>query len=73
MPRFQLHQRVRIARLLSEHTNDLASAERTPAEGEIGAIVHVYSVPHEAYCVECVKDGETLWLSDFVPDELEIA
>ena len=72
MQQFQLHQRVRIARLVGSHVNSLSGAGDVPAIGDVGWIVDVYSEPHEAYCVECTTPGgATRWISDFAADELE--
>lgn len=76
MPKYRCHQRVRVARLLTEHTNLFASAEtphRRPVVGEVGFVVDVYKHPHEAYCVELADaEGVTIWLADFLPAELEL-
>lgn len=47
---------------------------RPPRVGDTGAIVHVYATDAGAagYIVECVDaEGYTLWLADFLPDEIE--
>jgi hypothetical protein len=47
---------------------------RAPRVGDTGAIVHVHASGGEAagYTVEAVSaDGYTIWLADFLPDEIE--
>ena len=50
-----------------------ASVMRPLSVGDIGAVVYVYSVQSEAvgYIVESVnEEGNTVWLADFLPDEI---
>ncbi len=47
---------------------------RPPQIGDVGAIVHVHAVDSgvAGYLVECVDaEGYTVWLADFLPDEIE--
>ncbi|MBI1765802.1 MAG: DUF4926 domain-containing protein [Acidobacteria bacterium] len=69
---------VRIVRLLSpERAYDgTDSVSRPPQIGDTGAIVHVYQTSDKAegYIVESVdSEGRTIWLADFLPDELVLA
>jgi hypothetical protein len=49
---------------------------RAPEIGDIGTIVHKLKIQNnqtQGYIVECIdKNGFTIWLSDFVSEELEI-
>ena len=64
---------VRVARILeSERRYD---GSEPPQIGDTGAIVHIYSVDGEVtgYMVENVaSNGYTIWLADFLPDEVEL-
>jgi hypothetical protein len=66
---------VRVVRLLQvERPYNGTAVMRPPRVGDTGAIVHVYAANGEAACyiVECVDaEGYTLWLADFLPDEIE--
>ena len=69
---------VRIVQLLClERSYDgTASISRPPAIGDTGAIVHVYQTGDEikGYIVESIdSEGRTIWLADFLPDELVLA
>ena len=72
MPKFAIYQSVRVVRLSSP--KPWPGFEQTmPKIGDTGAIVEVYSEPHEAYTVESVMpDGRARWLFDFLPDDLEL-
>lgn len=73
MPKFHLHQTVRVVHVPSRaNTSWPRVGNRSPQIGDTGAVVEVYSVPHEAYTVEAVlPDGRAKWLVDFLPDEIE--
>jgi hypothetical protein len=67
---------VRVVRLLqAERPYDgTESVMRPPRVGDTGAIVHVYAGDGGAagYIVESVdEDGYTVWLADFLPEEVE--
>ena len=69
---------VKVVRLLdSERKYDGSeNVMRPPRIGDTGAIVHIYSVDDKAtgYMVENVApNGYTIWLADFLPDEIELA
>ena len=69
---------VRVVRLLySERKYDGSQGVmRPPRIGDTGAIVHIYSVDDKAtvYMVENVApNGYTIWLADFLPDEIDLA
>jgi len=67
---------VRVARLLSA-TRQFSGADgvcRPPQVGDVAVICHQYEPrdPNAAVAVEMVNSGGlTIWLADFVPDELE--
>ena len=64
---------VRVIKLLTpnRHFDGWGPDRRPPRIGDVGTIVHV-GVPNEAYMVECSdKDGSSIWLADFVAEELE--
>ena len=68
------HDVVRVARLLttSRPFDGSTGVLREPRIGDVGAIVHVLAERH--FVVECVDaSGRTVWLADFVADELEAA
>jgi hypothetical protein len=48
--------------------------ERSPALGDLGTIVEVYSHPEPAFEVECSdrSTGQTIWLAAMYPEELSI-
>jgi hypothetical protein len=74
MPKFKINQVVRVIRAPEgQNTWILTGAEyRAPRAGDRGAVVEVYSNPHEAHCIQAVApDGRTNWLLDFLPEELE--
>lgn len=69
---------VRVVQLLdSERKYDASQGVmRPPRIGDTGAIVHIYSADDKAtgYMVENVApNGYTIWLADFLPDEIELA
>ncbi|MDR3409496.1 MAG: hypothetical protein P4N59_02985 [Negativicutes bacterium] len=74
MSKFQPYQTVRVVRVPSRADASWSGiGSRLPQVGDTGAVVEVYSDPHEAYCVEAVlPDGRTEWLVDFLPEELEL-
>ena len=64
---------VKVISLLSSdrHYDGTEGVKRSPQIGDIGTIVHV-NATNKSYIVECVNsDGYTVWLADFVHDELE--
>src|SRR5258705_13537124 len=67
---------VKVVRLLqSERPYDgTSTALRAPQIGDTGAIVHIHFVDGKAsgYIVENVApDANTIWLADFMPNEIE--
>jgi hypothetical protein len=66
------HDCVKIAKLLQENRSfdGTENVKRPPQVGDIGTIVHMI----ENFCiVESVNsEGYTIWLADFLTDELEI-
>jgi hypothetical protein len=67
---------VKVVRLLQSERryHGTSTVMRPPQIGDTGAIVHIYFVQNEAsgYIVENVApDGNTIWLADFLPDEIE--
>ena len=73
--KFEPYQRVKVVRVVSPKHNFLSGigGTRSPRVGDVGCIVDIYSKPHEAYCVECVRpDGGSDWLADFLPEELDL-
>ena len=70
----ELYSIVRVKTLLSpdRHVHGTESEKRQPKTGDVGTIVHV-NAPGQAYIVESVNpDGLTVWLADFVSEELEL-
>ena len=73
---FEEYDVVRVKKLLTpsrsfDGSQDIA---RAPKIGDEGAIVHLSETNDQTLCVvECVnKEGRTVWLADFVPEELEL-
>jgi hypothetical protein len=65
---------VRVVRLssLDRPYDGTDKVRREPRVGDIGTIAHVYS-PKKAFIVECIdSEGLTLWVPDFVVEELEL-
>ena len=68
---------VRVEQLLSSNRafEGTEPIKRAPQPGDLGAVVHVHhqdSMP-VLYTVEAVdSNGDTLWLADFVPEELSL-
>lgn len=63
---------VRIARLLTltRGVDGTEAVVRQPRVGDIGAVVHVLG--EDRFVVECVDaSGLTLWLAEFMAEELE--
>jgi hypothetical protein len=70
MPRFQLYDRVRV--IAAAQSFDGRLSRRAPQVGDVGTIVMAYDSPSKGYTVEAVQeDGQTAWLADFRPDQLE--
>lgn len=47
-----------------------AGVARPPKVGDIGVVVHIYA-NNEAYAVEkSDPQGQTVWIADFLPEEL---
>jgi hypothetical protein len=68
---------VRVVQLLTpdRRSDGSEGVARPPQLGDVGVIVHVYSKDGmiSGYIVECLaKNGYTIWLADFVPEELEL-
>ena len=69
---------VKVVRLLDAERKYDGSENvmRPPCIGDTGVIVHIDSVDDKAtgYIVEKVApNGYTIWLADFLPDEIELA
>lgn len=74
--KFNMYQKVRVVKLINPHKDIIkGNVELTsvPRIGDEGTIVDIYESPREGYSVECTTDKGTLWLDDFVPEELESA
>jgi hypothetical protein len=74
--KFNMYQRVRVTKLIKPHKNIIkgnVELTRVPQVGDVGTIVDIYQSPREGYSVECTTDKGTLWLDDFLPEELESA
>ena len=73
MRRLREHRKVRVVRLVqdSQAFSGTAGVSRAPAVGDVGVVVHAY--PNgEAYTIEKSDDqGRTVWLADFLPEEIE--
>ena len=74
--RLQEHDTVRVSRLLSPSRafDGTESVKRPPIVGDEATICHQYNPddPAAALAVEMVDErGYTIWLADFVPEELE--
>lgn len=68
---FNEHDCVKIVKLLTNnrHFDGTENIKRSPKVGDEGTVVNVIA---ENYTVECVdSDGLTVWLADFVVDEIE--
>lgn len=73
----KLHDAVRIVRLLTanRYYDGTVGVRRLPEVGDLGMIVHEYDRedPRAPLMVEqSDADGNTVWLADFEPDELEL-
>jgi hypothetical protein len=69
------YQTVRIATLRNppEHYDPWCVNQRAPRVGDVGTIVDILNAPGAPtkYVIECsAPDGGTIWLSDFVAEEL---
>jgi hypothetical protein len=72
------YQLVRVARLLHEsaHYDGWKLNQRPPGVGDLGTIVDILHAPGvpDGYVVESSgEDGVTIWLGDFLAEELEPA
>jgi hypothetical protein len=77
MGRLQEYEVVRVVRLLHppEHYDDWNQNQRPPAIGDTGTIVNILQAAGlpDNYVVEsCDRDGNTIWLGDFLAEELEL-
>ncbi len=69
---------VKVINLLDAHRAYDGSEQvmRPPRVGDIGAVVFIHSDENQALScctVECVdEEGYTVWLADFLPEELEL-
>jgi hypothetical protein len=73
----KLNDAVRIVRLLTanRYYDGTVGVRRPPEVGDLGMIVHQYDRddPRAPFMVEkSDAGGNTLWLADFEPDELEL-
>jgi hypothetical protein len=76
MAELRKYERVRVVRLLHhpEHYDGWRFNQRPPAVGDIGHLIDIFSAPGapDDYVVEaCGPDGVTIWLGDFLAEELE--
>ncbi|HEY6073723.1 MAG TPA: hypothetical protein VIV15_10095 [Anaerolineales bacterium] len=76
---FHEYDVVRVTKLLKPERDFMGSEDtkRPPRVGDIGTIVDIPEGSSDYYVVECVDSdegswGATLWLADFVSDELEL-
>ena len=70
---FDEYDVVRVKKLLmpSRPFSGTEGATRAPQIGDEGAIVFLYDP--SLFIIECVdKEGYTVWLADFAPEELEL-
>jgi len=75
MAEFHEYDVVRVTQLLQpdRHYTGNEGIKRPPLVGDEGAIVHIPPETNAWCMVECVTgDGSTIWLADFMPDELEL-
>jgi hypothetical protein len=73
----KLHDAVRIVRLLTanRYYDGTVGVRRPPEVGDSGTVVHEYDRedPRAPFMVEkSDADGNTVWLADFEPDEIEL-
>ena len=64
---------VRIVKLINPSRNitGMKSVSRPPKIGDVATVCHYY--PESPFIVEMVdQDGMTIWLADFVTEELEL-
>ncbi len=71
------HDVVRVVRLLEQGRSfdGTEGVRRAPRIGDVGTIAHEYDPSHSdaPVAVEMVdEDGMTVWLADFVREELEL-
>jgi hypothetical protein len=74
--KFNMYQKVRVVKLINPHKDTIkgnVELTRMPEIGDEGTIVDIYQSPREVYSVECTTDKGTLWLDDFLLEELESA
>ena len=75
MAEFHEYDVVRVTQLLQpdRYYDGTQGVKRSPRVGDIGAIVHMPPGSNSWCIVESVdNDGLTIWLADFVADELEL-
>ncbi|HEY5137901.1 MAG TPA: hypothetical protein VIJ25_01080 [Methylococcales bacterium] len=75
MAHFHEYDVVRVTQLiqLDRHYDGNEGVKRSPRVGDRGTIVHIPPGINSRCIVECLdKDGFTIWLADFVIDELEL-
>ena len=75
MAEFHEYDVVRVRQLLQpdRHYDGTQCVKRSPRVGDKGTIVLIPPGTNSWYIVECVNsDGFTVWLADFVTDELEL-
>ncbi len=78
MNHFNEYDVVRVVQLdrPNRHHDGTTGVKRPPQIGDLGTIVHIAPGSpgkNSWYVVECVdKNGLTVWLSDFIEDELEL-
>jgi hypothetical protein len=71
MAKFSVYQSVRVVSLRSPKAWPNWS-QYSPKIGDRGAVIGILSQPQEIYTVESLlPDGNTRWLVDFSPEDLE--
>jgi hypothetical protein len=75
MAEFHEYDVVRVTQLLQpdRHFTGYESIKRPPQVGDVGTIVDIHPEMGSWCIVECVAgDGSTIWLADFMTNELEL-
>jgi hypothetical protein len=76
MGELRQYEQVRVVRLLrpAEHYDGWRLNKRAPAVGDVGSLIDIHQAPGspDDYVVETSgPDGVTIWLGDFLAEELE--